>query len=89
MRCHGENGEGSNEKFYPPRIQGQHYEYLLRQYVWIKEGKRRNANPDMMKQIEWMTERDTKAVLDYVSRQKPPADMVGDPDWVNPPDFDW
>ncbi len=87
VRCHGETGEGSNEKFYP-RIHGQHYSYLVRQYEWIRDGKRRNANPDMVKQIETFTERDTKAVLDYVSRMKPPADMIGDPDWVNP-DYDW
>jgi cytochrome c553 len=31
VRCHGANGEGDEEKYYP-RIQGQHYEYLLRQY---------------------------------------------------------
>lgn len=29
VRCHGDNGEGNEEKYYP-RIQGQHYEYLLR-----------------------------------------------------------
>ncbi|PCD77174.1 c-type cytochrome [Pseudothioclava arenosa] len=87
VRCHGENGEGDNEKFYP-RIHGQHYNYLVRQYQWIKEGKRRNANPDMVQQIQTFTERDTLAVLDYVSRLKPPAEMVADPDWVNP-DFDW
>lgn len=83
VRCHGANGEGDNDKFYP-RIQGQHYNYLLRQYQWIKEGKRRNANPDMIKQIEWMSERDTKAVLDYVSRLKPSANMVGPKGWQNP-----
>ena len=87
VRCHGENGEGDNEKFYP-RIHGQHYNYLVRQYQWIKDGKRRNANPDMVQQIQTFTERDTLAVLDYVSRLKPPAEMVADPDWVNP-DFDW
>ena len=56
----------------------------MRQYQWIKEGKRRNANPDMVKQIQWMTERDTKAVLDYVSRIKPPADKIGPKGWQNP-----
>ena len=86
VRCHGENGEGNNDKFYP-RIQGQHYEYLLRQYNWIKEGKRRNANPDMVKQIQGFTEKDTKAVLDYVSRLKPPAEDVAPPGWLNP-DFE-
>jgi len=87
VRCHGENGEGDNDKFYP-RIHGQHYNYLMRQYQWIKEGKRRNANPDMVQQIQGFTDKDTSAVLDYVSRLDPPAEMVGDPDWVNP-DFDW
>ena len=87
VRCHGETGEGDNDKFYP-RIHGQHYNYLVRQYQWIKEGKRRNANPDMVQQIQTFTERDTLAVLDYVSRLKPPAELVGAPDWVNP-DFDW
>ncbi|MFA6019319.1 MAG: c-type cytochrome [Rhodospirillales bacterium] len=83
VRCHGEHGEGDNEKFYP-RLEAQHYNYLLRQYQWIKEGKRRNANPDMVKQIQSFTDRDTKAVLDYVSRIKPPKDKVGKPGWKNP-----
>lgn len=87
VRCHGETGEGNNEKFYP-RIHGQHYNYLVRQYQWIKEGKRRNANPDMVQQIQTFTDRDTKAVLDYVSRLRPPAEMVAEPGWVNP-DYDW
>jgi len=43
--CHGANGEGNKEKFYPV-IAGQHYKYLLRQMTEIRDGKRRNANPD-------------------------------------------
>lgn len=85
-RCHGDHGQGDNDKYYP-RLEGQHYNYLMRQYQWIKEGKRRNANPDMIEQIKWMTERDTKAVLDYVSRIKPPADKIGPKGWKNP-DFE-
>jgi cytochrome c553 len=83
VRCHGDQGQGDDAKFFP-RIQGQHYEYLLRQYQWIKAGKRRNANPDMVKQIQNFSDEDTVAVLDYVSRLKPPAEMVGAPDWQNP-----
>lgn len=86
VRCHGEKGEGDNAKFYP-RIQGQHYAYLMRQYKWIKEGKRRNANPDMVQQIQGFTDADTSAVLDYVSRIQPDPSIVAAPDWVNP-DFD-
>jgi len=87
VRCHGENGEGDPDKFYP-LIQGQHYNYLVRQFAWIRDGKRRNANPDMVKQIENFSEEDMKAVLDYVSRIKPPAEKLAEPGWVNP-DFDW
>lgn len=87
VRCHGENGEGDKEKFYP-LIQGQHYKYLLRQFEWIRDGKRRNANPDMVKQINGFTERDMKAVVDYVSRMKPPKEKVApSADYINP-DFD-
>ena len=83
VRCHGEHGEGNNDKYYP-RLEGQHYNYLIRQYQWIKEGKRRNANPDMVQQIKTFTDRDTKAVLDYVSRIKPPANLIGTKGWQNP-----
>ncbi len=83
VRCHGPNGEGDAAKFYP-RIQAQHYEYLVRQYRWIKEGKRRNSNPEMVEQIKNFSDRDTLAVLDYVSRLKPPAELVAPAGWKNP-----
>jgi len=83
VRCHGDKGQGDNDKFFP-RIQGQHYAYLLRQYESIKGGKRRNANPDMVKQIQSFSERDTRAVLDYVSRLKPPPELTAPKGWKNP-----
>ena len=83
VRCHGKDGEGDAEKYYP-RIQAQHYEYLVRQYRWIKEGKRRNSNPEMVEQIKNFSDRDTLAVLDYVSRLKPPADLIAPKGWKNP-----
>lgn len=87
VRCHGENGEGNKEKYFP-RIQGQHYTYLLRQFEWIRDGKRRNANPDMIKQINGFSDQEMKAVVDYVARQKPPKEDVAESaDWLNP-DFD-
>ena len=86
-RCHGDNGEGENEKFYP-KVQGQHYKYMLRQFEWIRDGKRRNANPDMMKQIKGFSDKDMAAVINYTSRLRPPADMLApSKDWKNP-DFD-
>ena len=86
VKCHGEKGEGNAEKFYP-RIQGQHYKYMLRQFKGILEGKRRNADPEMAKQIKTFSEKDMKAVIDYAARLKPPAEDLGKPGWTNP-DFD-
>lgn len=83
VRCHGADGAGDAAKYYP-RIQAQHYEYLLRQYRWIKEGKRRNSNPEMVEQIKNFSDKDTMAVLDYVSRLKPAADMIAPKGWKNP-----
>lgn len=86
VQCHGESGQGDAIKFYP-KIQAQHYNYLLRQFEWIRDGKRRNANPDMVKQINSFSNRDMKAVVDYVSRLRPPKEKLGEPGWINP-DFD-
>ncbi len=85
--CHGDNGEGNNEKFYP-RIQGQHYRYMLRQFQWIKLGERGNAHPDMVIRIENFSDEDTLAVIDFVSRLKPPKELLAPSrSWKNP-DFE-
>ena len=85
--CHGDHGEGNNEKFFP-RIQGQHYRYMLRQFKWIKAGERLNAHPDMQIRIENFTAEDSKAVVDYISRLKPPKEIVAPSrKWRNP-DFE-
>ncbi len=87
IKCHGDNGEGSQEKFYP-RLAGQHYKYMLRQFEWIRDGKRRNANPDMVKQIKSFTDKDMQMVINYVSRiPVPKKDLAPSKDWRNP-DFD-
>ncbi|GAB6051245.1 hypothetical protein JCM17960_00650 [Magnetospira thiophila] len=83
-QCHGKNGEGDGDKYFP-RIQGQHYKYILRQFEWIRDGKRRNANPDMVKQISEFSDDDMKQVMNYVSRQKPPKEKLApSADWLNP-----
>jgi len=84
--CHGSDAGGDEERFFP-RIQGQHYEYLLRQIKWMREGKRRNANPNMVKRIKKMKMKDLELLVDYVSRLKPPKDLLAEPDWKNP-DFE-
>lgn len=86
--CHGENGEG-DKKDHIPLIQGQNYNYLIRQFEWIRSGKRRNADQKMVKQIQRFTPREEFAVLDYVSRIRPPQEKLAEPGWQNPdfPDF--
>ncbi len=87
VECHGEDGAGNPEKFYP-LIQGQHYLYMLRQFEWIRDGKRRNANPDMVKQIAEFSDLDMKRVINYVSRIPVPEEKLApSADWLNP-DFD-
>ena len=87
VECHGERGEGSYDKFYP-RIEGQHYKYMLRQFEWIRDGKRRNANPDMVKQINGFSDKDMQMVINYTSRiPVPKEDLAPSKDWRNP-DFE-
>ena len=87
MKCHGDNGEGKPKRFYP-KIHGQHYNYMLRQFEWIRDGKRRNANPDMVEQIKNFTDKDMQMVINYVSRAPvPKEDLAPSKDWINP-DFD-
>jgi cytochrome c553 len=81
--CHGANGEGDAEK-HIPLIQGQHYHYLLRQFRWIKYGRRRNADKEMVKQIKGFTGRDIIAVMDYTSRLRPPEEKLAKQGWLNP-----
>lgn len=83
VRCHGPTGEGDNERFIP-RIQAQHYNYLVRQFEWIRDGNRRNANAEMVAQIQGFEDRETHAVLDYVSRLEPPAELQATSGWRNP-----
>jgi cytochrome c553 len=72
--CHGPNGEGDAKKFYPV-IAGQHYKYLLRQMTEIRDGKRRNANPDMVKVIGKYNERQLTAISEYQASLVMPGSM--------------
>jgi cytochrome c553 len=81
--CHGAGGEGKADDGMP-LIQGQHYKYLVRQFQWIRDGKRRNADKEMMEQIQGFDDRDIAAIMDYTSRLKPPLLRVVGPEWRNP-----
>jgi len=74
LECHGKNGEGNKEKFFPV-IAGQHYKYLLRQMTDIRDGKRRNANPDMVKIIKPYTNDQLVAISAYQSSMTMPGAM--------------
>jgi cytochrome c553 len=67
VKCHGDHGQGSAENFFPV-LAGQHYKYLLRQITDIAEGRRRNANPDMVKIVKAYKPDELDAVVDYMSR---------------------
>lgn len=83
VECHGDSGEGSNDDLVP-RIQAQHYKYLLRQFQWIRDGRRRNANAEMVELIQQFEDHEIEAVLDYSSRLLPAEEFRAPADWKNP-----
>ena len=85
-KCHGENGEGVAKEFYP-RIHGQHFQYVLRQMEWVKMGKRRNADKEMVKQFEKFSQDDLEVIADYVSRLPPAEGLLADHMPQKNPDF--
>lgn len=87
VKCHGDLGEGKAEEFYP-KIQGQHFNYMMRQFEWIRDGKRRNANPDMVEQIKNFSDKDMKMVINYVTQIKVPKDKVAPSKDYQNPDYD-
>lgn len=81
--CHGDRGEGNPGKRIPA-LAGQHFMYLVRQFEAIRDGRRKNANPEMVKQIAGFNQREEMAVLDYVSRLRPPPEKMAAEGWLNP-----
>lgn len=65
--CHGAQGEGDEALFYP-RVSHQHYRYLLREMIEIRDGVRRNANPRMVEVVRPMSDAQLDALADYMSR---------------------
>lgn len=72
--CHGRHGEGNAAKFYPA-LAGQHYLFLVRELHDIRDGKRRNANPKMVKVVKPYTDAEMEAVSDYASRLSAPSSV--------------
>jgi len=86
LECHGENGEGSDDGL-APRIQAQHYKYMLRQFQWIRDDKRRNASEEMTALSKKLDDNEISAVLDYSSRLMPVEALRAPQGWKNP-DFE-
>jgi cytochrome c553 len=86
-RCHGERGEGDFDKAYPA-IHGQHYRYLLRQLIWMQDGKRRNANREMVETINELGSRELMALSDYISMLPPVGEKRSPNDWSDPGLYD-
>lgn len=81
--CHGKRGEGIAEDV-SPLLKGQHYNYLLRQFDWIRIAKRRNADKKMTKQIKGFSLSDEIAVLSYVADLRPLDEKLAPSGWFNP-----
>jgi hypothetical protein len=56
-------------------LAGQHYKYLLRQMTEIRDGHRRNANPDMVKVIKPYTNEQLVAISAYQASLSMPGSM--------------
>jgi cytochrome c553 len=72
--CHGPNGQGNRDEFFPA-LAGQHYKYLLRQATEMRDGKRRNAKPEMLKIIKGYDDRQLVAVSAYQATLVKPGAM--------------
>jgi cytochrome c553 len=70
--CHGEQGEGRPELFYP-MLASQHYSYLLRELDLIVTGERGNSNPAMPPILKNMSTDDKQAVAAYLAQLPAPA----------------
>lgn len=81
--CHGDKGQGDQAE-HIPAIYGQHYQYLVRQFHWIRNGRRKNADPEMVEQIERFDARDISAVMAYSANLQPPEEKLAKPGWTNP-----
>jgi cytochrome c553 len=56
-------------------LAGQHYKYLLRQMTEIRDGHRRNANPDMVKIIKKYDNKQLIAISAYQASLTMPGSM--------------
>lgn len=81
--CHGDNGEGNNELFYP-KLRGQHFQYMSQQLARIKSGLR-TVHPAMQAVIENLGIEQLDKAVNYASYfDVPKEDMAASKAWRNP-----
>ena len=73
--CHGEQGEGRAELFFP-MLASQHYGYLLRELDLILTGQRGNSNPAMPPILKNYATDDKQAIAAYLAQLPPPGRAV-------------
>lgn len=74
-QCHQPNGEGVKPMFYPV-LAGQHYGYLLRQMTDIRDGKRANAHPEMVRVAQKYNHDQLLAIAAYQASLTTPRTML-------------
>lgn len=62
--CHGARGEGDKDKLQPV-LAGQHYPYLLRQMIAIRDGRRGNSHAGMVNAIKSYSDEQLLAIAAY------------------------
>jgi cytochrome c553 len=72
--CHGAEGKGHKALSYPV-IAGQHYQYLMRQLIEIRDGTRHNSDPNMVKALKKFSDDDRVAVSAYMASLVMPGKM--------------
>ena len=83
QRCHDLEGDGDAERRIP-RIQAQHYHYLVAQFEQIRDGRRRIENTDKLEVVKSLDDAQIRAIMDHVSRLVPPEGLQAPPGWRNP-----
>jgi cytochrome c553 len=81
--CHGDSGEGNNERVYP-KLQGQHFQYMSQQLERIKSGLR-VVHPAMQAVVENLAIEQLDKAVNYASYfEVPEDDMAKSRAWRNP-----
>ena len=68
--CHGSSGQGDDARTVP-RLAGQHYEYLVRQFYDAVDGRRPNMDREHVRLLSRLEREEIVGVSDYLSRLLP------------------